>query len=51
MGFISGLPAAAMDPEHYGFAGPGLARMVDVEDVSGMTVFDIRYVASNRLGR
>jgi hypothetical protein len=50
VGFVAGLPAAAVDPEHDRFAGAGFGGMVDVEDVPGMPVFDVREVASNSLG-
>jgi hypothetical protein len=38
-----------VDPEHDRFAGAGFGGMVDVEDVPGMPVFDVRYVASDHL--
>jgi hypothetical protein len=50
VGFVAGLPAAAVDPEHDRFTGAGFGGMVDVEDVPGMPVFDVRDVASNSLG-
>ena len=49
MSFVSGLPAATVDPEHNRFACAGFSGIVDIENVSDMPVFDVRDVALNSL--
>ena len=49
VGFVSGLPSAAVDPEDDGFIGVGFCGVVDIEDVAWVPGFGVGDVALDGL--
>ncbi len=49
VGFVAGLPSTSVDPEDDRLIGIGFCGVVDIENVSGVALFDVRDVALDGL--